>query len=110
MHPLHAIVDCERYPLDRPGSADWDALVARTRAALAAEGMADLPGFLRPQARARMVAALAPASRQRALSMPAGTTSTSARRSRACPRTTLPWPRSRRAAAPWPATVWRGIC
>jgi hypothetical protein len=57
---MRDIVDCDRYPLDRPRSPAWEALVARTRAALAAEGMADLPGFLRAQALADTVAALAP--------------------------------------------------
>ncbi len=57
---MHDILDLVHYPLDRPESADWQALVARCRADLAAEGMFNLEGFLRPGAVARAVAELAP--------------------------------------------------
>jgi hypothetical protein len=57
---MHDILDLARYPLDRPDSADSQALVARCRADLAAEGMFNLEGFLRPEAVARAVAELAP--------------------------------------------------
>jgi hypothetical protein len=57
---MRDVVDLDRYPLDRPGSPEWQALVAGVRAALAADGMFNLPGFLRPEARAEAVAALAP--------------------------------------------------
>jgi hypothetical protein len=53
-------LDLDRYPLDRPGSAAWLALVAQARADLAADGMFNLPGFLRPAAQASAVAELAP--------------------------------------------------
>ena len=54
------IVDLDRYPLDRPGSPAWQALVDRARADLAAEGMYDLPGFLRPAAIAATLDTLQP--------------------------------------------------
>lgn len=44
------ILDLQTYPIDRPGSAGHDALLARCRADLAARGMFELPGFLRPEA------------------------------------------------------------
>ena len=60
-HPaIHDIVDLDRYPLDHPGSAGWEALVARARADLAREGMFDLAGFVRPEAVAAACAELAP--------------------------------------------------
>jgi hypothetical protein len=57
---MQAILDLETYPLDRPGSPAWQALVDRCRADLAAEGMFNLEGFLRPGARAGSNADLAP--------------------------------------------------
>lgn len=54
------LVDLDRHPLDRPGSPAHAALVAAARAALAAEGMFDLPGFLRPAAVAAALAEVAP--------------------------------------------------
>ncbi len=57
---MQDILDLDRYPLDRPGSADWEALVARARADLARDGMFNLPGFLRPEATAASVADLLP--------------------------------------------------
>ncbi|MCX7888713.1 MAG: 2OG-Fe(II) oxygenase [Rhodobacteraceae bacterium] len=55
------LLDLETYPLDRPGSPGWTALVAECRARLASDGMFDLPGFMRPDALARAVAAIGPA-------------------------------------------------
>ncbi len=46
---LHRIVNTGRYPLDEPGSADWDRVVARARDDLAADGCCVLSGFLRPE-------------------------------------------------------------
>jgi hypothetical protein len=57
---MRDIIDLKTYPLDRPGSADWQALVDRARADLALEGMFDLPGFLRSDAVATAVAELTP--------------------------------------------------
>ena len=42
------LVDLNQYPLDRPGSPEWQALVDRCIADLDAVGMFELPGFLRP--------------------------------------------------------------
>ena len=52
------LIDLEAYPLDRPDSQEYIALVARCRDTLAVEGMFELPGFLRPEA-TRQAAALA---------------------------------------------------
>lgn len=46
---MHDILDLVRYPLDRPKSAAYAALVARCRADLAEEGMFNLEGFMRPE-------------------------------------------------------------
>ncbi|OYX43693.1 MAG: 2OG-Fe(II) oxygenase [Rhodobacterales bacterium 32-67-9] len=54
------IIDLDRYPLDRPESADWTALVASARADLARDGMFNLPDFVRPQAIKAAAAALMP--------------------------------------------------
>ncbi|MER9639134.1 2OG-Fe(II) oxygenase [Mesorhizobium sp. M0239] len=42
------ILDLDRYPLDREGSAEWQRLVEQSIAALEADGMFNLEGFLRP--------------------------------------------------------------
>lgn len=42
------ILDLDRYPLDREGSAEWKSLLERSVAALEADGMFNLEGFLRP--------------------------------------------------------------
>lgn len=58
-----ALVDCERYPILDLGTAPARALVEHCRAQLADDGCCELPGFLTPEATARMVAetdALAP--------------------------------------------------
>lgn len=57
---MRDIVDLDRYPLDRPGSSAWQALVDKAREDLAREGMFDLQGFLRPPALASACAELAP--------------------------------------------------
>lgn len=57
---MRDIIDLDQYPLDHPDSAAWSDLVDRGRAALAAEGMLNLPGFMRPQAIERSVGELAP--------------------------------------------------
>jgi hypothetical protein len=45
---MREILDLERYPVDRLGTSAGDALVASCQAELAAEGMFNLPGFVRP--------------------------------------------------------------
>lgn len=42
------ILDLDRYPLDREGSAEWQRLVEQSVAALEADGMFNLEGFVRP--------------------------------------------------------------
>jgi len=42
------ILDLDRYPLDREGSAEWKRLVEQSIEALRADGMFNLEGFLRP--------------------------------------------------------------
>ncbi len=43
-------LDLTRFPIDRPGSADYAALIARCREDLVATGMFNLDGFVRPDA------------------------------------------------------------
>lgn len=57
---IAAIVDLDRYPLDRPGSPQWEQLVADCRAALRDRGMFDLPGFVHPDVVGATAATLAP--------------------------------------------------
>lgn len=54
------IIDLERYPLNDEGSPAWLALVARARADLAAHGMFNLEGFLRPGVAEQAAAEIAP--------------------------------------------------
>ena len=46
---MHDLLDLERYPLDQPGTAGYDALVARCRAELERDGMFNLEGLVRPE-------------------------------------------------------------
>lgn len=57
---MHDILDLDRYPLDRPNSPEWLALVARAKADLAADGMFNCADFLRPAAIAAAIAELTP--------------------------------------------------
>lgn len=57
---MHDIIDLSRYPLDAPDGQAFADLVAACRADLAATGMFNLPGFLRPGAIAADVARIAP--------------------------------------------------
>jgi hypothetical protein len=57
---MRELIDLDRYPLDQPEGAGWRTLVARAREDLAAEGMFNLEGFLRPEAVARAVAEVTP--------------------------------------------------
>lgn len=58
---MNDLVDLATYPIDRPDSAGYRDLVAECRARLAADGMFELPGFLRPDATRAAVEAIAPA-------------------------------------------------
>ncbi|WP_147111409.1 2OG-Fe(II) oxygenase [Tateyamaria sp. syn59] len=44
------VVDLDRYPLDRPHTPEWDALVQFAKDGLARDGLFNLPGFMRPEA------------------------------------------------------------
>lgn len=57
---MHNILDLENYPIDRPGTPEWQALVNRCRADLAADGMFNLAGFMRPEVAMEAARALAP--------------------------------------------------
>lgn len=57
---MHQILDLDRYPLDRPDSPEYAAMVARARADLARDGMFNLPGFMRPSGLIPTVDALIP--------------------------------------------------
>ncbi len=57
---MQDILDLDRYPLDKPDSAEFRALVEDCVAELAREGMFNLAGFLRPDAIASDVRQLAP--------------------------------------------------
>ncbi len=52
------VVDLERYPLDRPGSPDWQQLVDACRAELDRNGLFNLPDLVRREALAGAVATL----------------------------------------------------
>lgn len=58
---MEHILDLETYPLGRPESPAYETLVAGCRARLAAEGMFELPGFLKPGATRAAAKAAAPA-------------------------------------------------
>jgi hypothetical protein len=57
---VHDILDLDRYPLDRPGSPEWLALVARCKADLARDGMYNMPALLRPAAITRAMTEIMP--------------------------------------------------
>ena len=54
------VVDLDRYPIDRPDSADYLQLVDRCRSDLAGRGMYELPNFLDPDVVAETAAVLVP--------------------------------------------------
>jgi hypothetical protein len=54
------ILDLDRFPLDRPGSPEWAALVERCRADLAGAGMFNLERFVRPAAIDRALSEIMP--------------------------------------------------
>ena len=57
---MHDILDLERYPLHRPGTAEWSALVERCKADLAQAGMFNLEGLVKPDALTKTVAEIRP--------------------------------------------------
>lgn len=57
---MQNILDLDLYPLDQPGSPAYAAMVAKAQADLVADGMFNLPGFMRPEALAKSIEALTP--------------------------------------------------
>lgn len=57
---MHDIIDLDTYPLDRPNTPEWDALVARCRTDLAKHGMFNLDGLMHPAVAAQETSTLAP--------------------------------------------------
>jgi 2OG-Fe(II) oxygenase superfamily len=57
---MRHILDLERYPLDCPGSPEWHLLAERCKADLARDGMFNLPGLVRAEALATIVAEVKP--------------------------------------------------
>lgn len=57
---MHDILDLERYPLHRVGSAPWVKLVDRCKADLAENGMFNLEGLVKPEALVKTVAEVKP--------------------------------------------------
>ncbi len=55
---MRGLIDLERYPFDRPAPAEFEYLVHRARNELAADGMFNLPGFLRPGVAERLATEL----------------------------------------------------
>ena len=57
---MRDILDLDRFPLDKPGSPEWHALVEQCRADLAVSGMFNLEGFVRPAAIKRALSEIKP--------------------------------------------------
>lgn len=57
---MRHILDLDRYPLDRPGSPEWVALVEQCRAELGRDGMYNLPGLVKPEALAQAITEIRP--------------------------------------------------
>lgn len=57
---MQSIIDLDLYPLHRPESPDWRALVGRAKADLARDGMFNLAGFVRPEVLTDVVGDLSP--------------------------------------------------
>lgn len=55
------LLDLDTYPIDRPESPEYAALVASCKARLATDGMFDLPGFVRPEVTKAAAEAVKPA-------------------------------------------------
>jgi hypothetical protein len=54
------ILNLDHFPIDKPGSAEWHALVKKCQADLAADGMFNLEGFVKNDALSKAVAELKP--------------------------------------------------
>ena len=57
---MRDILDLDRFPLDKPGSREWLTMVATAKASMAAEGMCNLEGLMRPDAITKAMAEVAP--------------------------------------------------
>ncbi len=57
---MRNILDLDRYPLDKEGSREWNAMVAKAVAELDAQGLFNLEGFVRPDAVQELVAHIKP--------------------------------------------------
>jgi 2OG-Fe(II) oxygenase superfamily len=57
---MRDLIDLDRYPLQEPGSPEWQSLVRRCRDDLAQSGMFNLEGFLKPAAVQRAMAEIEP--------------------------------------------------
>ena len=57
---MRDILDLDRYPLDRPGSPEWQELVDRCRADLGRDGMFNLHELMLPQVAQQAAVALTP--------------------------------------------------
>lgn len=58
--PIGALLDLDRYPLDRPDSDEYRQLVQRCRTALTDDGLFDLAGLLRSAALVPIIEVLRP--------------------------------------------------
>ncbi|WP_299622369.1 2OG-Fe(II) oxygenase [uncultured Tateyamaria sp.] len=47
---MEHILDLDRYPLDQPGSPEWQAMVTAAKAGLGRDGLFNLVGLMRPEA------------------------------------------------------------
>jgi len=63
---MRDLLDLERYPIDKPDSADYAALVAACQRDMQATGMFNLHGFVRAAAYARAAEEVLPKSREQA--------------------------------------------
>ena len=63
---MQDIVDLARYPIDQPGSPEWQSLVADCQQKLDTDGLFNLPKFLLSKARQRAVSELKPLLRDAA--------------------------------------------
>ncbi len=63
---MQNIIDLDRYPLDRPQSPAWSVLVEECRTRLAADGLFNLPGFVRDDALSTAVEEVKPVLAQNA--------------------------------------------
>ena len=99
---MEGIVDLDRYPLDRPGGPEWQALVAGCARTSRRKACSTFPGSCSRGAGRDACGAGSRSSTPRPSSTPASTTSTSARRCRGLRPTTPPSPVSE--------TVSRTLC